>query len=382
MAEPEKKFAIIVADIEGDIITKAQFKITDVATEIPDTTRGYSPIDIKDLATPSVTAPVTPSGPVAAPVTPSGPVAAPEPIASTSKNSWPKELEPATYKSVEKPGIFYLVEVGEVKTAGENIRMVELIKKLSPYVSPELKAANDARKKAIKALQQKKAAYQKIEAEEKKATTSEEKKAAAAEKAAAEKEFKAADEEVQAAEEKEKAELALLKEPIKDYKKGIQELFFRKINVTRVATTVGRKLTRAYTKVVEVAYAKNEIPGEFVIYFELPEKGNIKFSPTAKTTTKPDSLLTVTGITSDKLEGKYEIYQAVDNKGFLSINELIKEDTTIPDADKELFADSLKTLSGGAKKLLKKNNLKTKNRRNKLSKRKSLKRITRKIRHT
>ena len=86
------------------------------------------------------------------------------------------------------------------------------------------------------------------------------------------------------------------------------------------------------------------------------------------------------------MKDSYIIYKAVDDKGFLSIKELIDQDTTITPKDKEEFLKSLikasTSASGGAKKSSKKNNLKTKNRRNKLSKRKTLKRITRKIKRT
>lgn len=172
----------------------------------------------------------------------------------------------------------------------------------------------------------------------------------------------------------------------KDYKKGIQKLFFRKINITRVATTLLNKATRFATKAYELANAQSVIPEKFTTYFELPEKGNIKFSPTTTTSGKPDSLLTVSNINSKELKDSYIIYKAVDDKGFLSIKELIDQDTTITPKDKEEFLKSLikasTSASGGAKKSSKKNNLKTKNRRNKLSKRKTLKRITRKIKRT
>jgi len=302
MAEPEK-YAIIVADIKDDKITNAQFKITDVAAEKPDMTTGYSPIDITDLATASATASTT-AGPATAtaPVPGAVPITASVTEQSKSENSWPTEIEPATYESIQKLGIFYLVKNGTGEVAeGENIKMFDLLQILSDSSS-------------------------------------------------------------------------------KDYKKGIQKLFFRKINITRVSTTLFKKATRFATKAYEVANAQNVIPENFTTYFEIPEKGNIKFSPTTTTSGKPDSLLTVTNINSKELKDSYIIYKAVDNKGFLTIKELIEEDTTIKPEDKEEFLESLSL--GGAKKNSKKNNIKTKNRRNKLSKRKTLKRTTRKIKRT
>jgi hypothetical protein len=304
MAEPEK-YAIIVADIKNNKITNAQYKITDVDAEPkPDTKTGYSPIDITDLATASATAPVT-GGPAAVPG--AVPITASVTEQSKSENSWPTEIEPATYESIEKLGIFYLVKngTGEVDE-GENIKMFDLLQILSGQSSS------------------------------------------------------------------------------KDYKKGIQKLFFRKINITRVATTLFKKATRFATKAYEVANAQSVIPKNFTTYFEIPEKGNIKFSPMTTTSGKPDSLLTVTNINSKELKDSYIIYKAVDNKGFLTIKELIEEDPTITPEDKKEFLESLveASTSGGAKKSSKKNNLKTKNRRNKLSKRKTLKRTTRKIKRT
>jgi hypothetical protein len=300
MADPEK-YAIIVADIKDDKITNAQFKITDVDAEPkPDTKTGYSPIDITDLATASATASAT-AGPAAVPG--AVPITASVTAQSKSENSWPSEIEPATYESIQNLGIFYLVKIGtdEVAEEGENIKMFDLLQILSDSSSS------------------------------------------------------------------------------KDYKKGIQKLFFRKINITRVATTLFKKATRLATKAYEVANAQDVIPKNFTTYFEIPEKGNIKFSPMTTTSGKPDSLLTVTNINSKELKDSYIIYKAVDNKGFLTIKELIEEDPTIKAEDKEEFLQSLSL--GGAKKSSKKNNLKTKNRRNR-SKRKSLKRITRKIKRT
>lgn len=299
MVDPEK-YAIIVADIKDDKITNAQFKITDVDAEPKPDMTGYSPIDITDLATASATASTT-AGPAAVPG--AVPITASVTAQSKSENSWPSEIEPATYESIQNLGIFYLVKIGtdEVAEEGENIKMFDLLQILSDSSSS------------------------------------------------------------------------------KDYKKGIQKLFFRKINITRVATTLFKKATRIATKAYEVANAQDVIPKNFTTYFEIPEKGNIKFSPMTTTSGKPDSLLTVTNINSKELKDSYIIYKAVDNKGFLTIKELIEEDQTIKAEDKEEFLQSLSL--GGAKKSSKKNNLKTKNRRNR-SKRKSLKRITRKIKRT
>jgi hypothetical protein len=125
MAEP-KKFAIIVADIKDDKITNAQYKITEEKTEKPDTT-GYYTINITDLSTPSATTPVTGEPPIL-----------PEPTNSKSENTWPKELEPTTYESIQKNGIFYLVKTGkdEASEEGKKITTLELLKKLSPDLTP------------------------------------------------------------------------------------------------------------------------------------------------------------------------------------------------------------------------------------------------------
>jgi len=320
MAVPEK-FAIIVADIKDDKITNAQFKITDDEKEKPDTT-GYSPIDIKDLETPSVTAPVT-GGPSILPE----PDLKPEPTNSKSENTWPKELEPATYenlkniKNLKTKKTFYLVkskkdnppEDGEASEEGKKITTLELLKK---QTTPTTTAAT--------------------------ATTA---TASAA-----------------------------------DYKTGIEKLLFRKIDIVNVQRTAKGRIGYGITMARNAIGRRNAIPDEIQVDFNIPGKINTIIKTAVTTTGDLNSLLKIKkieGVTS--LPDEYVIYQPVGNEDLLSISKLAEGDTDLAAINEAVT--SLSTLSGGAKKLSKKNNLKTKNRRNR-SKRKSLKRITRKIRHT
>jgi hypothetical protein len=324
MTEP-KKYGIIVVDIEDDKITDAQYKITDVDAEPKPVTTGYSPIDIKDLATASVTAPVT-GGP---PILPE-----PEPTNSKSENTWPKELEPATYenikniKNLKTKKTFYLVkskkdnptEDGEASEEGKKITTLELLKKQT-IPTPTTTAAPAP------------------------ATTAAPAPATAA-----------------------------------DYKTGIEKLLFRKIDIVNVQRTAKGRIGYGITMARNAIGRRNAIPDEIQVDFNIPGKITQIIKTTVTTTGDLNSLLKIKkieGVTS--LPDEYVIYQPVGNEDLLSISKLAEGDADLAVINEAVT--SLSTISGGAKKLSKKNNLKTKNRRNR-SKRKSLKRITRKIRHT
>jgi len=370
MTEP-KKYGIIVVDIEDDKITDAQYKITDVDAEPkPDTTTGYSPIDIKDLATVSTTAvpgavlSASPTAPSALPVTGTMP--------SKTENTWPKELEPATFENLKDKGIFYLVKKNEVNTR-EKITIIELLKKISPNLEgDELTSHNNA-----------KTAAQKKSDEAKTAITNGETKLKDAETRKDQAEIDAAKAELEKAKAESEAAAKVLAKynTDKDYKAGIEKLLFRKIDIDNVQRTALGRVALIGTMAKKALTRENTIPKSIQVDFKIPGKINTTIKTTVTTEGKVDDLLNVTipGVAS--LEGEYVIYKPVD----INVFDLANLVSDSKDPDQEQIGEALNLITtstlGGAKKLSKKNNLKTKNRRNR-SKRKSLKRITRKIKRT
>jgi len=406
MADPEK-FAIIVADIKDDKITNAQFKITDDEKERPNTTTGYSPIDITDLATASATASTT-AGPGAVPgavpitASPTVPSAAP----SKTENSWPKELEPATYENLQNKGIFYLVKSDGSEVADrKKITIIDLLKKISTdFTGTELKSHDEARTKATKesdaAKDKVKEAEKKVKEAEKKVKDAEQKvkdaedevnSAAAAKKDAAKAELEktkaesdAAKAELDAAKAESDAAAKVLAKynTNTDYKTGIENLLFRKVDIVKVQRTAVERAAYLGTMLKKAVTRENTIPKEIQVDFKIPGKINTTIKTTVTTEGKFDDPLKVeiSGVAS--LEGEYVIYKPVD----INVFDLANLVSDSKDPDQEQIGEALNLIttstSGGAKKSSKKNNLKTKNRRNKLSKRKTLKRITRKIKRT